>query len=431
MLSRALERPNRPAMMQGDHVTDYQSFLLNIESRRRWFEKSRIAADSTVVLLIGSQTQSWLILLALRALGARTISISNLGQIASLALNTCEHLVLLKSEHDQPDNAAAVKAFGLQPLLIESGFDTSTLCLSDIDATVDTCGGGHIVYTSGTTGTYKKLSIDAELDYQVSTARAKYFGYTSSTVFGDGGLGLWTAIGYKQPLAVWAAGGCVLFPVQGRQWADFNRYQVTHAYVIPSGVTELLHQVDPTSRLNSDFHLSVGAGFLSERVTHDALSKLTKKLSITYGSTELCLPPMQVDVSSSTNIYWYRPTSSGRVEIVGDDGENCPVGQEGVLRIKLSVLDYHAYLDDEDATQRSFRDGYFYPGDMAVARSDGLIKVTGRVSDVLVVGGQKIATSPIEQSLQKLLQVSSVPTFFRGERADLARNPDLNSLRVA
>jgi 2-furoate---CoA ligase len=87
------------------------------------------------------------------------------------------------------------------------------------------------------------------------------------------------------------------------------------------------------------------------------------------------------------------------------------VGQEGVLRIKLSALDYHAYLDDEDATQRSFRDGYFYPGDMAVGRADGLIKVTGRVSDVLVVGGQKFATSPIEQSLQKLLQVNEVCLF--------------------
>ncbi len=29
-----------------------------------------------------------------------------------------------------------------------------------------------------------------------------------------------------------------------------------------------------------------------------------------------------------------------------------------------------------------------------------------------------------------LVSVSSVPTFFRGERADLARNPDLNPLRV-
>jgi len=30
-----------------------------------------------------------------------------------------------------------------------------------------------------------------------------------------------------------------------------------------------------------------------------------------------------------------------------------------------------------------------------------------------------------------LYQVSSVPTFFRGERADRARNPSLNPLRVA
>lgn len=417
LCERALENPTRPAMVHGDYVANYQSFFLSIELRRRWLEEHGVAANSTVVLWISSQTQSWLLLLALRALGARTISISNLAQIQDLGLAAFEHLVMLQSDYDHPANAAAVTAAGLQPLLIASRFDISGLRLSAIDETpADTGSGGHIVYTSGTTGSYKKLLMNAAHDYQVSVARAQHFGYRCSTVFGDAGMGLWTAIGYKQPLAVWAAGGCVVFPAPGRQWADFNKYRVTDAYFIPSGVVELLKQVAPSERPHLDFRLLVGAGFLSEKLTWTVLSKLTKRLSITYGSTEISLPPMQADVASAADIYWYRPTEAGRVEIVDDAGQCCPTGKEGDLRIRTSELDYQGYLADQETTEKIFRNGFFYPGDRGVARADGAIRITGRVADVLVVNGQKIATSPIEQSLQKLLRVNEVCVFSGADR---------------
>jgi acyl-coenzyme A synthetase/AMP-(fatty) acid ligase len=58
-----------------------------------------------------------------------------------------------------------------------------------------------------------------------------------------------------------------------------------------------------------------------------------------------------------------------------------------------------------------FRDGYFYPGDMAVQRTDGRVRILGRAADVINVQGRKIAVGPIEQKIQQQLQAEEVCVF--------------------
>jgi acyl-coenzyme A synthetase/AMP-(fatty) acid ligase len=73
--------------------------------------------------------------------------------------------------------------------------------------------------------------------------------------------------------------------------------------------------------------------------------------------------------------------------------------------------DARAYLDDQEATARHFRGGYFYPGDMAVRRADGRVRILGRFADVLNIQGQKLAVAPLEQRLQSFLGVENVCLF--------------------
>ena len=53
-----------------------------------------------------------------------------------------------------------------------------------------------------------------------------------------------------------------------------------------------------------------------------------------------------------------------------------------------------------------FRDGFFYPGDLAIARSDGRFALQGRTTDVINVGGHKLAPAPIEDRLREALGLS-------------------------
>jgi acyl-coenzyme A synthetase/AMP-(fatty) acid ligase len=70
-----------------------------------------------------------------------------------------------------------------------------------------------------------------------------------------------------------------------------------------------------------------------------------------------------------------------------------------------------SYLGDPDATSLFFRDGYFYPGDLAVMREDGRLALRGRVTDVINVLGSKYAALPIEIALQEQLRAQAVHVF--------------------
>ncbi len=74
-------------------------------------------------------------------------------------------------------------------------------------------------------------------------------------------------------------------------------------------------------------------------------------------------------------------------------------------------FDCKSYLDDDEATRDMFREGSFRPGDMAVSRADGRIRILGRIADVINVQGQKIAVAPVELEIQRELGADEVCVF--------------------
>ena len=174
---------------------------------------------------------------------------------------------------------------------------------------------------------------------------------------------------------------------------------------------ELLRARGPLARPIDGFSLAVSGGFLPIDLAEQAIQKLTDKVTISYGSTEINTVPLSSRFITKDDLYWLVPTDEKSIQIVDENGRECPIGQEGELRIFLSDIDCHGYLDDEESSARIFRDGFFYPGDMAVRREDGRIRILGRTADVVVLKGEKLATAPIEQEIQRDLQVDEVCIF--------------------
>jgi fatty-acyl-CoA synthase len=50
------------------------------------------------------------------------------------------------------------------------------------------------------------------------------------------------------------------------------------------------------------------------------------------------------------------------------------------------------YLDDPEATEKSFRNGVFWSGDLGVLHSDGYIELKDRKKDIIISGGENIST---------------------------------------
>jgi acyl-coenzyme A synthetase/AMP-(fatty) acid ligase len=75
------------------------------------------------------------------------------------------------------------------------------------------------------------------------------------------------------------------------------------------------------------------------------------------------------------------------------------------------------YWSAAGAGEPATRGGWFYPGDWGVLAADGLLSITGRVSDTINIGGVKLAPAAIEAELDQIAGVaeSAVAHFSPGD----------------
>jgi len=57
------------------------------------------------------------------------------------------------------------------------------------------------------------------------------------------------------------------------------------------------------------------------------------------------------------------------------------------------------YYEDEAATSKAFRGGWFHSGDLAVWHPDGNIELRDRSKDVIISGGENISSIEVEQTI--------------------------------
>ncbi len=98
------------------------------------------------------------------------------------------------------------------------------------------------------------------------------------------------------------------------------------------------------------------------------------------------------------------------VEIVDEQDKTLPPGTDGILRIRATCQGA-PYPPERAETNPSFRAGWFYPGDRGQITRDGLMIVNGRTSDVINVGGLKLAPDVIEDILRQHPAVAEVAAF--------------------
>jgi fatty-acyl-CoA synthase len=100
-------------------------------------------------------------------------------------------------------------------------------------------------------------------------------------------------------------------------------------------------------------------------------------------------------------------------------GRDLPPGEEGELCVKGPTL-MIGYYNKPEATADKIRDGWLRTGDMAVKDADGYVRITGRLTDMIIVGGFNTYPAEIENFLlrhPKVLDVSivGVPDAIMGE----------------
>ncbi|HYH00250.1 MAG TPA: AMP-binding protein [Terriglobales bacterium] len=148
------------------------------------------------------------------------------------------------------------------------------------------------------------------------------------------------------------------------------------------------------------------------------------ELTIAYGLTE-CSPV--ITQTSTDDPLEIRVSSVGRalphteVKIVDPQtGETLPVGSNGELCARGYMVMNGYYNDPKSTAETIDGDGWLHTGDVAVADEDGYYKITGRIKEMIIRGGENIYPREIEEFLYKCpgiaeAQVVGIPDTRLGE----------------
>ncbi|MGB0816456.1 MAG: AMP-binding protein [Candidatus Puniceispirillaceae bacterium] len=139
-----------------------------------------------------------------------------------------------------------------------------------------------------------------------------------------------------------------------------------------------------------------------------------REITIAYGMTETSPvsfqshpdDPLEMRVSTVGRIH---PHVS--VKIVDEAGQTLPVGVQGELWTKgYSVM--HGYWAEAEKTQSSItKDGWMRTGDLATLDENGFARITGRLKDMVIRGGENIYPREIEEFLYRHPAIQQVQVF--------------------
>ena len=267
-----------------------------------------------------------------------------------------------------------------------------------------------IYFTSGTTG-HPKMVLNTHSTYPLGhLVTGKFWLDNRPTdlhwTLADTG---WAQAAWTHFFAPWTMGASI-FVWDHRDKFDakgtlrmFEKFPITTFFAPPTAyrmmVQENLSAFKPTKLR----HL-VGAGeALNPEVIQEWRNHTNLHIWEGYGQTETTL------IAATFPGMQYRPGSMGvtapgyYMAIVDEQGNELPTGQEGEIAIKTypewPVGLFPEYWRNPEANAKSFRNNWYYTGDLATQDTDGYFWFIGRTDDVIISSSYRIGPFEVESAL--------------------------------
>jgi acyl-CoA synthetase (AMP-forming)/AMP-acid ligase II len=269
-----------------------------------------------------------------------------------------------------------------------------------------------IVSSSGTTGLPKAVALSHD------TLRTRLHDKWLAVRAPDGArqlclLGLESYYGFSSNLrALWTGGRVAMGIKANEMHLAIELHRLNCLVMSPAQLHALLGALPAAAGPFASLELiEIGGSALSPRLAARARARLCANLYTAYGAAEAgnvaSAPAALLDRHSGAAGY-----ITPGIEVQAVDGEDRPLapGAEGAIRIRGESC-VAAYLGDPDASARSFRDGWFYPGDVGSVAADGLLSISGRSNEIINAGGVKVSPQVIEDVVLMNQDVSEAAAF--------------------
>jgi acyl-CoA synthetase (AMP-forming)/AMP-acid ligase II len=410
-VAQARHQPTAPAVCAPGtdfNVVSYGRLEAIANNIARHAESFGLQPGNIVAVLTADPILQLALYLGLARMGVVTLSSRDAGLPAELQVDAVVT--------DRPQAvASATRVIGMdrgwtmgdgRPPVYDAAFD------------MDTDGRpARIVLTSGTTGDPKAIVLSHDNLIRRLQAYDVVFGNrfaASSRTFID--MGLATSFGFALTMHVLARGGTVFY--RGTDAAEtmqaLGLYDVQCMVAAPAGTAEFLDYYERSPAFVCPLRLMLASGSLLSRALSERVrTRMCSHLFATYAASELspCAAAPAHHIAHVENAVGY-VMPWVKLQVVDEVDRPLKPDAEGIVRMRGHTC-VTGYVGNPPGSERIFRDGWFYPGDIGRLTEDRLLIISGRETAVINLGGDKVNPERIESVIASHPAVKQAAVFGR------------------
>lgn len=437
--ARAQETPDKPALIFHDCDTDARQVITYAEFERRTTSLAghlhrdyNIQPGDCVSLALPNCAEIPLLTLALFRLGATSVPLDLAKDVPERKRYKIENakskLLVVLPEHEQKEREEVPN---VQIVTTTHLLDASA---PDADLEPDWSGNPEleqatniVLYTSGTTGHPKGVLLTRQSITANADGIIKWLGFdenerlnlvlplhhVNSTIFSITSLMVGGTLILNSRYSVSAF------------WRIVSQEKATSASIVPTIMADLLARKDEarTHDISSLKKIMIGSAPVPAKVAGQFVDHFGIRLVQGYGSTEVSLrvtgiPPtlpedQYRDILQKNSIG--AELSNNNIRLDGDP----PEGEPGEILVRGPVV-AGGYLNQPEATDEVFKNGWFYSGDMGYYRDlygYRFYFMHGRKKEILIKGGVNISPIAVENALREAFH-EIVSTYVVGIQHD-------------
>lgn len=385
----ALSRPHNPAIVTEAGTVGYGQLLMGSIAVARRLRGLGVDRRSTIALNTGDPVISVACLIASSLLGCRLVTA---GAILS------KHKVIRPTHFLRTLDAKGKEGAGF--IEIDQSWFGEDVSPSDDEAAFEGYGDADdpwlILHTSGTTGRPKFMALSHRIVADRTRAIAEdfptgrvtcvlLFKPTSRPYFARaiGALQNGCTIVDSVDTAFWKNSGVTTVFCSPSQFETFRtRYGIAHRF----------RKVEISGARLEDDMVRVLARNFDEIVDIYGASETNKSFA------------NLVSLGADGTIKRKGRRLDSSVEIVDASGRPVVPGETGTVRVRNGYM-VSGYINDPEATETNFREGWFLPGDLARWGPEGALDVVGRDDELFSFGGIKLDARLIDEIMRSVAGV--------------------------
>jgi fatty-acyl-CoA synthase len=412
----ARRTPDRCVLKYRGEDISYANFDARIRKVGGWLASRSIGAGDVVAVLMKNSTAFLELAFATSHIGAVFLPINyrlSAEEVGYIVGNSGARILIADEEF------ATIAAGGHAVVLLDEAAQSSATRLAADAAPAPMCPRApsdlmRLMYTSGTTDRPKGVMLTYQNIYWKSADQTVALGLNADTrLLVVGPLYHVGALDLPGIAVLWHGGLLSIHrnfePEQAL--AAIEAEKLNAAWFAPVMTTAILACPNRRRYDVSSLRWVIGGGEKTAEARIRAFSQyfINARYIDAYGLTETCggdtfmEPGREIEKIGSTG----RPVAHVEIEIRDDAGNRVAPGENGEICLRGPKVT-PGYWKDAEKTAAAFFGDWFRSGDVGYLDEDGFLYLTDRKKDMIISGGENIASSEVERVIYELPEVSEV-----------------------